>query len=448
MRLVPALLLALCAAQLPAAPFFDSNVYGLEGTWNDGKQMTIIWETEPLGKGARFVSVEGEIEESHTVYFDITFPVAPVGAKNIISTASVNWFGMAYHDFTRVVEPIVVDCGGVPCHYEPPATSGNGGDRFYFSNQELLNGVRDIDGKTYSVSLMITPPTFETFSGFAYNSKTTETWRTSYYKTTVYASTSYELDDISTPEPGSFVLAGVGVVVLLGLVRRRRVNTRLASALILALSATSAHAAMFEEYNDYNYVGTWNDGKQFTITMWTDPLAQGVTHETVEGDTIDESYTVNFQVTFPSAPAGAKNVMSFIVWDEEASASIDRTITVEPILADCGGVPCHYEPPYWIGTGTETRYFLQGSSHGTAGETRDVSMMVIPNGIELFTHLAYNSKTTITWGQGHYDVRARAVTLWEMESAVPEPGSFVLAGVGVLVLGVVRKRWGGLSRRV
>ena len=83
MRLAPALLLALSVAQLHAASFFVSNTYNLEATWNEGKQMTIIWEMEPLGKGARFGSVVGAVEESHTIYFDITFPAAPAGARNI-----------------------------------------------------------------------------------------------------------------------------------------------------------------------------------------------------------------------------------------------------------------------------------------------------------------------------------------------------------------------------
>lgn len=219
MKAAPFLLALLASSSLHAAFFSVDNIYNLEGTWNEDKHMKWVEWTDPLASVAYHFEMTGEqIEETLVVDFDITFPVAPAGAKNVNTFVEVDWDGIAGHSFTRTIEPIVADCGGTPCKFEPPAWSGNPPFKFNFNPIELLIvGSPERAGQTYSVVLTVTPPSFETFSQFAYNSKTTTEWGASYYKTSVRASTYWEMD---TPEPGSFALAGLGVAVL-GVVRKR-----------------------------------------------------------------------------------------------------------------------------------------------------------------------------------------------------------------------------------
>lgn len=216
MRLA-ALLLTLSAAQLPAAMFHASNNYRYVGTWNDGKELTVTYTTAPLSQGAS-IAVEGDLDysDTHVISFPVTFPSAPAGAKNVFSGAGYNYMDIPSVEFKMTVVPIVADCGGVPCHYEPPATSGNGSSVWYWLTPgDILAGGPDFAGKTVDVSVLIEQPTFETFSQFAYNSKTTYTWGQSSYDIQVTTYTMWEMD---TPEPsttvtGLLAIGAMGVVV-------------------------------------------------------------------------------------------------------------------------------------------------------------------------------------------------------------------------------------------
>lgn len=212
MKIAPTLLLVLSAAITQAASFEARNRYDLEGTWNVDKQMIISMWTDPLGHGANYGSFEGEqIVEELMIHFNITFPEAPEGAKNVYSFTMVNGDGDAWHEFTQVVTPIVEDCGGTPCHYEPPTYIGSANILFSFFPEELVIGGRDLAGKTFDVSMLISPRTFTIYTHTAYNSKTVDTWGPSHYKTYVIASTTW---DMETPEPGTFLVVGAGLFII------------------------------------------------------------------------------------------------------------------------------------------------------------------------------------------------------------------------------------------
>src|SRR5688572_29602835 len=154
MRLAPALLLAVSAMQLPAAMFEARNDYRQVGTWNDGKELTVTYTTAPLSQGAS-ITVEGDLDyqDTYTIYFPVTFPSAPAGAKNVFSGASYNYMDIPSFDFTMTVVPIVADCGGPPCHFEPPSTSGTGTTIWYWlTPSDILSGGPQFAGKTVDLS--------------------------------------------------------------------------------------------------------------------------------------------------------------------------------------------------------------------------------------------------------------------------------------------------------
>jgi hypothetical protein len=206
-------LAALIASPTYAALVEVKNRYDLSGTWNEGRWLVLTYETDPLGEGVRYWTAEGEqLVEEIVVRLQITFPEAPEGTRNVFSSAYVDWDGgRTWHERTVEVTPLVEDCGGTPCRYEGPTYIGSTNMPFTLFPLEFIEGGKDLAGKTFDVSLLISPTSYQVFDHTAYNSRTVETLGPSYYSTYVSTTTTWEMDN---PEPAGFWLAGLGVAAV------------------------------------------------------------------------------------------------------------------------------------------------------------------------------------------------------------------------------------------
>jgi hypothetical protein len=213
-------LAALIASPTYAALVEVKNRYDLSGTWNEGRRLVLTYETDPLGEGVRYWAAEGEqLVEEIMVRLQITFPEASAGARNVYSSAYVDWDGgRAWHERTVEVTPLVADCNGAPCRYEGPTYIGSTGMMFSLFPWELIEGGGDLAGRTFDVSLLVSPTSYQPYTHTAYNSRTVETLGPSYYSTYISTTTTWEMDN---PEAGTWGLVGVGVVGL-GLFRKKR----------------------------------------------------------------------------------------------------------------------------------------------------------------------------------------------------------------------------------
>jgi hypothetical protein len=233
---------------------------------------------------------------------------------------------------------------------------------------------------------------------------------------------------------------------------------RLAPALMLALSATSIQAAFVETYNSYHFEGTWNETGGEVLVFTTKPLSSEYESITSEGTPLVETHTVPFPtLTFPSAPAGAINVWS-VAYVDESTPPVNRHSGMfwkwERVVTDCGGALCPASPEAIQANNTFNIMIMnidptegRGShlmigSADYAGKTFTAEMFLTPPIYEIVGH-AHNAKTTITIkGPSIYNFTVKAVTWYEI--ATPEPSTAMtgLLAIGVMVLGMARKRWG------
>jgi len=221
----------------------------------------------------------------------------------------------------------------------------------------------------------------------------------------------------------------------------------LLSALLLSFPFT-ASAAFISAQNVYQFDGYFNVGAESqVVTIETQPLSSNWGSFTVDQiGSLVEMVTVPTTITYPSAPSGAKNVQTFLMYPGEGEPVISgfqRSFQVEPLVTDCGGVPCDYKSTEFVGSGglylpvgpySPTGEVFDGVP-GLQGQTFDLNLILTVRtyGSPL-DRSGYNSRTTVTFsGPNHYKFNIIAATSWET-AAVPEPGSIALAGLGLVGL--------------
>lgn len=219
-------------------------------------------------------------------------------------------------------------------------------------------------------------------------------------------------------------------------------------AVFLFLGSFTASADTITLENRYDFEGDFNVGASLVITFTTLPLSSEFGSYTIDFDNgLTDWLNIPFTLTYPAAPAGAKNVQTVLFVPEEGVDWPSVSYQVEPVAADCGGTPCDYTaalfavealPPPVLLFSPEGATFGGPDAQGKSFDLNAVLSIPIPVHV---VNRGYNARTTITIsGPIHYDFSITAITFGETE--VPEPGSAAFAGIGLAAAALLRRRRG------
>ena len=195
--------------------------------------------------------------------------------------------------------------------------------------------------------------------------------------------------------------------------------------------------------------GVVNNSGEFVIsTVQTLPLSSVVDFITVQDGGLQETFNVPLKLAFPAAPVQSKNVFSsvgIIIGASHGSGSLQ--LVTEPVQIDCGGSPCPFTPaifaPELVLPPVEV-IGVDPFGPDLHGKLFDVTLRVnLPVAVHAMNP-GFNAKSSMIFsGPNSYDFSIVTTTTWDDDpipnpQAIPEPAAGVLAGLGLICLGLIR----------